>query len=302
MEDSFQSAGEPAAADSGGGLTRLRLDISYDGTDFSGWAKQPGLRTVCGVLEDALATVLRTPAHLTVAGRTDAGVHAAAQVAHLDLPTDAVPDEPSRLVRRFARLLPQDVRIRAFTPVPAEFDARFSALRRHYAYRVTAAESGADPVRARDTAVWRGPVDLAAMRQASAALVGLHDFAAYCRRRDGATTVRELQRFEWAEDGGGVLVAQVSADAFCWSMVRSLVGAALTVGQGRRPPRWMTELLAERERSSAVPVAPAKGLSLAGVDYPPDDELAARNRRTMDKRSPVEAERGRTESGGCCGD
>ncbi|QDQ99008.1 tRNA pseudouridine(38-40) synthase TruA [Tomitella fengzijianii] len=279
----------------------MRLDIAYDGTDFSGWAKQPGRRTVCGVLEEALATVLRTPARLTVAGRTDAGVHAAGQVAHLDLPADAVPGDPSRWVRRFARLLPQDVRIREFTPVPGDFDARFSALRRHYAYRVTAAESGADPVRARDTAVWRGPVDVEAMREGSAALVGLHDFAAYCRRRDGATTVRELQRFDWVEADGGVLVAYVSADAFCWSMVRSLVGAALTVGQHRRAPEWMTELLAERARSSAVPVAPAKGLSLIGVDYPAEDALAARNRRTMDKRDPVEAHGG-GGPGGCCGD
>lgn len=298
MDSSPAVPGEPVATTGGDGLTRLRLDIAYDGTDFSGWAKQPGRRTVCGVLEDALATVLRVPAHLTVAGRTDAGVHAGGQVAHLDVPVGAVPEELSRLVRRFARFLPDDVRILGVAVAHPDFDARFSAMRRHYAYRVTAAEHGADPVRARDTATWRGPLDIDAMRRASGLLLGLNDFAAFCRRREGATTVRELQRFEWGVDGE-VLVAHVSADAFCWSMVRSLVGAALTVGQGRRGPDWMAGLLAERERSSTVPVASAKGLSLAGVDYPPDEELAARRLRTMDKRGPV----GTTgAAGGCCGD
>ncbi len=305
--DSFPSnPDEPVTATRGDGLVRLRLDIAYDGTDFSGWARQPGRRTVCGVIEDALATVLRVPAHLTVAGRTDAGVHAAGQVAHVDVPESALPDEPARLVRRFARLMPEDVRIRAMTRAHPDFDARFSAMRRHYAYRVTAAPYGAEPVRARDTAVTRGPLDVDAMRRASAALLGLHDFAAYCRRREGATTVRELQRFEWHEEapgggeaepgaGAGVLIAHVSADAFCWSMVRSLVGAALAVGQGRRPPEWMAGLLDERSRSSAVTVAPARGLTLAGVDYPPDDGLAARNRTTMDVRDPI------APGGGCCG-
>ncbi len=298
MESSHEDRIEPATAARGGGLARVRLDIAYDGTDFSGWARQPGRRTVCGVLEEALSTVLRVPARLTVAGRTDAGVHAAGQVAHLDVPEEALPDDPARLVRRFARFLPEDVRIRMISRAHADFDARFSAMRRHYAYRVTTADCGADPVRARDTAVWRGPVDLEAMRSGSAALLGLHDFAAYCRRREGATTVRELQRFDWRQEEDGVLVARVSADAFCWSMVRSLVGAALTVGQGRRDPGWMAGLLQERERSSAVPVAPAKGLSLQGVDYPADGELAARNRRTRDKRAAVDS----AGSGGCCGE
>lgn len=294
MESSHDDRNEPATAAGGGGLARLRLEIAYDGTDFSGWARQPGRRTVCGVLEESLSTVLRVPARLTVAGRTDAGVHAARQVAHLDVPEEAVPDDPARLVRRFARFLPHDVRIRVISRAHPDFDARFSAMRRHYAYRVTAADYGADPVRARDTAVWRGPVDIEAMRAGSAALLGLHDFAAFCRRREGATTVRELQRFDWRQQDDGVLVARVSADAFCWSMVRSLVGAALTVGEGRRDPEWMAGLLRERERSSAVPVAPAKGLSLQGVDYPADGDLAARNRRTMGRRAPV-------DSSGCCG-
>jgi len=292
-------APEPAAPFGGGGLvasespalTRLRLDIAYDGTDFSGWARQPGRRTVCGEIEEKLSAIVRTPVLLTVAGRTDAGVHAAAQVAHVDVPTDALPDDPSRMVRRLARFLPRDVRVKSITVAPEHFDARFSAIRRHYEYRVTTAVYGADPLRARDTAAWPKPVDLDAMQRASASLLGLHDFAAFCKRREGATTVRELQRYDWSRSGD-VLTAHVSADAFCWSMVRSLVGAALAVGEGRRTVEWMTALLDERERAASVAVAPAHGLSLVGVDYPADKDLAARNKQTRETRGPI--------ARGCC--
>jgi len=273
-------------------MTRYRLDIAYDGTDFSGWARQPERRTVCGVLEETIGTVLRTDVQLTVAGRTDAGVHATGQVAHLD--TDvALPDG---LVRRLARMLPQDVRVTAIAEAPAEFDARFSALRRHYEYRLTDAPYGADPLRARDTAPWRRPVELERMQEASDALLGLHDFAAFCRRRDGATTVRELQRFSWSQGDDGVYTAQVSADAFCWSMVRSLVGAVAAVGEGRRSAAWVAGLLDERERSSAINVAAACGLTLVRVDYPAAEQLAERNLITREKRE-VDG-----PSGGCCGD
>lgn len=275
-------------------MTRYRLDIAYDGTDFSGWARQPERRTVCGVLEEAIGTILRTEVQLTVAGRTDAGVHATGQVAHVDLPDPVV--LPDGLVRRLARMLPQDVRVTAIRIAPPEFDARFSALRRHYEYRLTDAPFGANPLRARDTAPWRRPVDLERMQEASDRLLGLHDFAAFCRRRDGATTVRELQRFAWRRDADGVFTAEVSADAFCWSMVRSLVGAVAAVGEGRRSADWVAGLLAERERSSAINVAAACGLTLVRVDYPADDELAERNLITREKRE-VDG-----PSGGCCGD
>lgn len=208
----------------------MRLDIAYDGTDFSGWARQNGLRTVCGEIEEKLGAVLRTPLQLTVAGRTDAGVHATGQVAHVDVPLDTVPDDPSRLVRRLARFLPKDVRIKQIAFAPEHFDARFSAMRRHYEYRLTSAAYGADPLRARDTVSYPKVLDLELMRAASATLLGLHDFAAFCKRREGATTVRDLQRFDWERDGD-VFTAFVSADAFCWSMVRSLVGAVLAVGR-----------------------------------------------------------------------
>ncbi len=238
---------------------------------------------MCGELEDALGVVLRAPVALTVAGRTDAGVHATGQVAHADL---AAGLDPGWLVRRLARLLPPDVRVRAVRPVPAEFDARFSALRRHYRYRVSTTPYGAEPLQARETLAWPHPLDLDAVRTASAGLLGEHDFAAFCKRREGATTVRALQELEWTLSDDGVVVAAVSADAFCHSMVRSLVGALLDVGRGRRAVDWPSALLRRAERASEVPVAPAHGLTLVAVDYPPAAELAVRARVTRRLRIP----------------
>ncbi|MCZ4553445.1 tRNA pseudouridine(38-40) synthase TruA [Gordonia rubripertincta] len=279
---------------------RLRMQIGYDGTDFAGWARQPGQRTVCGVLEEALSTVLREPVTLTVAGRTDAGVHATGQAAHFDVSeasfqTRSIAGDPGKLVRRLAKMLPTDVRVKDIEEAPVEFDARFSALRRHYEYRLADDPWGAEPVSARTTAAWSRPLNADLLEEASAALLGLNDFAAFCRRRDGATTVRELQHFSWMRDDFGVLVAHVSADAFCWSMVRSLVGAVATVGEGRRSVQWCAGLLQQRSRSSEVPVAPACGLSLVGVDYPPDSKLALRNAVTRETRTAI-------DPNGCCGD
>ncbi|OZE87407.1 tRNA pseudouridine(38-40) synthase TruA [Rhodococcus sp. 15-649-1-2] len=295
MVSEFSASGPVVPTGNGGSAfsasRRLRLDISYDGTDFSGWARQPGIRTVCGVLEEAFSTVLRQPVELTVAGRTDAGVHARGQVAHADVVGGV--DEPDRLIRRMARFLPTDVRVTALTTVSKDFDARFSALRRHYEYRFSVARYGVDPLDRRSIVSWPREIDLDAMRDASARLVGFHDFAAFCKRREGATTVRELQRFDWKRDGDHV-TAYVSADAFCWSMVRSLVGALQAVGEGRRSPEWTASLLETRSRSSAVTVAPAHGLSLVGVDYPRDEELAERNAATREVRPEIPA------SGFCC--
>ncbi|MDL9936706.1 tRNA pseudouridine(38-40) synthase TruA [Gordonia sp. ABSL1-1] len=290
---------EPADTDDGvGGFCRLRFDIGYDGTDFAGWARQVGQRTVCEELETRLSTVLRVPVRLTVAGRTDSGVHATGQVAHAVVPrmalaTRSIGGDPSTLVGRLSKMCPDDVRVKSVEIVPDDFDARFSALRRHYRYRLTDARFGAEPTQARTTADWRRPLDVDAMNAASAVLIGLHDFAAFCRRREGATTIRDLQRFSWTRDpDDGVLVGQVTADAFCWSMVRSLVGAVATVGDGRRDVEWCAALLGESERSAKVPVAQARGLSLVGVDYPPYSELSARNEITRDVRE---------STGGCCG-
>ena len=264
------------------GTRRIRLDLGYDGTDFSGWARQPGRRTVCGVLEDTLSLVLRVDVRLTVAGRTDAGVHASGQVAHADLPVSV---DPADLPRRLARALPPDVRVFAARVAPPEFDARFAALRRHYEYRVSDADFGAHPLRRLDTVSWPRPLDLAALNAAGALLLGEHDFAAFCKRREGATTVRELQRLTWTREPDGVLVAHVSADAFCHSMVRSLVGALLAVGEGRKPVGWPAAFLTAGTRASEVTVAPAHGLTLVRVDYPADPDLAARAALTRNLRT-----------------
>ena len=274
---------------------RLRLDIAYDGTDFNGWAVQDGLRTVAGVLDDALSTVFRAPLRLFAAGRTDSGVHATGQVAHVDVPADVLghaygrgghagDPEFAALVRRLARFLPEDVRVRQIVRAPTGFDARFSALRRHYTYRISLALHGVDPQDARFITPWTRPLDVDAMALASQSLLGLHDFAAFCRHRPGATTIRELQRMDWIRDGD-LVTAHVTADAFCWSMVRSLVGALLAVGEGRREPAWCATLLTATARSSDFAAAPARGLSLVGVDYPPDDQLAARVAVTRDTRT-----------------
>ncbi|GHJ51053.1 tRNA pseudouridine(38-40) synthase TruA [Micromonospora chersina] len=270
--------------------TRLRLDVSYDGTDFSGWAAQPTRRTVAGVLMQTLDLVLGagTATGLTVAGRTDAGVHATGQVCHLDLPAEVWRQHDGRLLRRLARLLPPDVRVRAMTEVPADFDARFSATFRRYEYRVTDAPWGAEPLRRTDTLAWPKPLDLAALNAAAAGLVGEHDFAAYCRRKENATTLREVTRLDWRRDPDGILVATVRADAFCQNMVRSLVGAMLVAGDGRRPVEWPASLLSRRERSSEVTVAPAHGLALVEVGYPADPaEYARRADLTRRLRVPV---------------
>jgi tRNA pseudouridine38-40 synthase len=229
-------------------------------------------------LEDALARVLSLaePATLTVAGRTDAGVHAHGQVAHADIPADRWADRGPAAVRRLARLLPPDVRVHRLTPAPPGFDARFSAIWRRYAYRVCDDLAMADPLARHATLWYRSRLDVAAMNQAAQGCLGEHDFAAFCRRRDGASTVRTLLRLDWARPGPAVAEATVVADAFCHNMVRALVGALLKVGDGSRPPGWPAQVLAARARDPAAPVVGPHGLCLEEVGYPADADLAAR--------------------------
>ena len=247
------------------------------------------------MLDEALTTVFRTPVRLRAAGRTDAGVHATGQVAHADVPCAALPNAYPRaprvgeaeflpLLRRLGRFLPTDVRVTQISRAAEGFDARFSALRRNYVYRLSTAPYGVEPDRARYVTAWPHALDLEAMTVASRDLLGLHDFAAFCRPRENATTVRDLQRLDWSADGH-LITAHVSADAFCWSMVRSLIGALLAVGEHRRPPSWCRQLLRATKRSSDFAAAPAHGLTLIAVDYPPDDQLAARTLITRDLRS-----------------
>jgi tRNA pseudouridine38-40 synthase len=282
------TSNEPGQPIMAAGLVRVRLDIAYDGTAFAGWAVQPQQRTVQQVVQDALAMITRLPAvSLTVAGRTDAGVHATGQVAHADLPIAAWAELRDSAVRRLAGVLPADVRVGAIGEVPADFDARFSALWRRYVYRVTDAPAGADPLRRLSTVAYPRRLDAAAMALAAKGLLGEHDFAAYCRRRPGTTTIRALQTLD-VDRQADEIVCTVQADAFCYSMVRSLVGALLAVGDGRRSPEWPASLLSSRVRADDVTVAPALGLTLVAVGYPDESELAARAALTRRRREPVE--------------
>ncbi|MER6261837.1 tRNA pseudouridine(38-40) synthase TruA [Streptomyces sp. NPDC059688] len=277
------------------GHVRVRLDLSYDGGDFHGWAKQAGgRRTVQGEIEDALRTVTRSKQtyELTVAGRTDAGVHARGQVAHVDLPAELWAEHREKLLKRLAGRLSKDVRVWRLSEAPAGFNARFSAIWRRYAYRVTDNPGGVDPL-LRGHVLWHDwPLDVAAMNEAARALVGEHDFAAYCKKREGATTIRTLQELSLVRGADGVITATVRADAFCHNMVRSLIGALLFVGDGHRGPEWPGKVLAAGVRDSAVHVVRPHGLTLEEVGYPADELLAARNKEARNKRS--------LPSAGCC--
>jgi len=309
-------------------MTRYRIDLAYDGTDFHGWAAQPGQRTVEGVLRDAIVAALTTlglppECAITVAGRTDAGVHARGQVAHMDVRADpatplrsAQDDEngapsscalrlraaqaPSQdlattLTRLISRGLPDEVSLHHVTPAPDGFDARFSATGRTYCYRLWDDVSVPFPALGRmvTPAPWRLDVDT--MAQAAASLTGLRDFAPFCRSHDaakaaqGATTIRHLRRFDVAraEDPSRTIECWLEADAFCQSMVRSLVGAVVTIGGGRHDLAWLTAVASGTSRASDVPVLPPKGLTLEAVTYPPDDQLAARAEQARNTRGPL---------------
>ena len=276
---------------------RIRIDLAYEGTDFHGWAAQPGLRTVQGELEAAIATVLRVPdVHVVCAGRTDTGVHARGQVAHLDVEPDVLvaaagrsPHPPiDTLLRKLNGVLPGDIRLHRMTEAPAGFDARFSAIWRQYAYRIADRPASVDPLARRHVLSWPRELDLTAMTVAGAELVGLHDFASFCKARDGATTIRELQVLHWLRDADGVAVGTVQADAFCHSMVRALVGCLIAIGEGRKDVGWAVETLDRADRGLPVTVAPASGLTLERVGYPPPGGLASRIELTRQRRTPGE--------------
>jgi len=287
---------------------RLRLDIAYDGTEFSGWAIQPRLRTVQGELEAALATVFGKhgpPPRLTVAGRTDVGVHALGQVAHVDLTAAQLASlhrphrggaaaarslGPEALARRLNGIagLKSDVVVTRSTVADEGFDARFSALWRRYEYRIADPAALHDPRRRNHTLWHPAELDVSAMDSAARSLLGLHDFAAYCRPREGATTIRTLQEFGWRRDSDRVLVATVQADAFCHSMVRALVGACVAAGEAKLPVERVAEIRDEATRTSEFIVLPARGLTLLEVGYPDAAELAERAIQTRAKRANLD--------------
>ncbi|MDQ1581212.1 MAG: tRNA pseudouridine38-40 synthase [Microbacteriaceae bacterium] len=277
---------------------RFRLDVAYQGTDFNGWAKQPGARTVQGELEGALATIFRRhgPAPtLIVAGRTDAGVHAAGQVAHVDLtpeqlksllrPRGGAPVGESAgaiLARRINGILGPvaDIVVGSADEAPDGFDARFSAIWRRYEYRLADRLATRDPIQRHRTTWVSVDLDVTAMDASANTLLGLHDFAAYCKQRDGSTTIRTLQDFRWRRADDGVLIAEVRADAFCHSMVRALVGACVAVGEEKLGVDDLAPLRDGRQRTSAFKVMPARGLTLVEVGYPDASSLAARAEQT----------------------
>ena len=263
------------------GFRRLRIDLAYDGTNFSGWAIQPDRRTVQEVVETALSTVAQSPAPTIVAGRTDAGVHATGQVIHVDLPETLELDD---LAYKLNRILDQDVRINKIEIAPTAFHARFSALRRYYEYRILDENKVIQPLSRLNTASWYRPLDVDVMNRASALLLGTHNYAAFCKYREGATTIRTLETYQWRRDEGGCLVADVVADAFCYSMVRNLVGAIVCVADGRKDPEWISTLLEDKERVSDSLVFPARGLTLYKVDYPDAAELLERAKKTVARR------------------
>ncbi len=302
---------EPADPIGDGGLLRIRLGIAYDGSLFSGWALQPGLITVQGVLEEALFTLLRRPVRLTVGGRTDAGVHARGQVAHADLTEaewsgmargrDAVPARA--FLRRIAgtvnrvlnstgtgsgtvRSMVPAIVVRSAVPAPQGFDARFSALWRRYSYAIADPGAGQDPLR-RKTTLWYGaPLDVGLLNDGAGRLLGMQDFAAFCKAREGATTIRELQRYEFERGSDGIITATVQADAFCHNMVRALIGSSLRVGSGEMPPSWLAARLAARVKDARSILAAPHPLVLEEIAYPDDPHVAARAELTRSRRTP----------------
>ena len=261
---------------------RWRLDISYDGTNFSGWATQAGRRTVQGELERWITRILRLdePAQLVCAGRTDAGVHARGQVAHLDLDPPVITDGGEPLVRRLNKVLGGDCVVRRISAAPPGFDARFAAIWRRYVYRLSDGAVPPDPLYRFQIAQVGREVDLARLNEEAAGLIGLREFGAFCRRREGGSTIRTLLELVGRRVPSGPIVGviecTVRADAFCHSMVRSLVGALVAVATGQRDHEWLAAITGKGVRDSTVPVMPPAGLTLEEVGYPADHELATR--------------------------
>jgi tRNA pseudouridine38-40 synthase len=262
------------------GFFRIRIDLSYDGTNFYGWGKQADRRTIQGELEAALFTLFQRELDTVVAGRTDAGVHASGQVCHVDVPENDYTD----IAYRLNRILNDEIRIKSVTRVSDDFHARFGALRRHYIYKIKDGNGFIEPTARLDVTPWYRHLNVDLMNQAAATLIGENDFFSYARFREKATTTRDLQRFQFERDVNGLILAHVTADAFLYNMVRALIGTMVYIGEGRFPITWAKEVLDQRERPSDSVVFPAKGLTFVGVDYPADSELKSRMLKTMQHR------------------
>lgn len=247
------------------GFARLRVDLTYDGTNFSGWAKQPNQRTIQEEFEKALTTILRTPVTTIVAGRTDAGVHAKHQVLHSDIPIDSKIDN---LTFRLNQFLTDEIRVLSTAWAPVNFHARFTAQSRTYQYKIIDGGQVTAPLDRYDSVEWFRKLDINLMNLGSNLLIGEHDFVAYCKFREGGSTVKNLLKFEWHRDKNSIVIGEIQANSFRYNMVRNLVGAAVCVGEGRFEPKWMKKVLDERLRVSDSYVFPAKGLTLISISYP----------------------------------
>ncbi len=278
------------------GFRRLKIDLAYDGTPYAGWGKQPDQPTIQDEVENALGKITRSDCATVVAGRTDAGVHALHQIIHVDIPAAQTPNryrpdevewDTPNFHFRMNQILPEEIRINKVESAPANFHARFSALSRSYQYKISDGNRELAPLARLDCAKWFRDLDIDLMNQASRQMLGERDFAAFCRPRANSTTIRELLTFEWHRNSDGFVIADISADAFGWNMVRNLVGAAVCVGEKRFPVEWMSEILSAKSRVSDSYVFPAKGLKLVKVEYPADEDLLARIEMTLNKRDEL---------------
>ena len=264
--------------ESADGFSRIRVDCQYDGSDFSGWSIQPDRRSVQSVIEEVLSRVLDCEITTTVAGRTDAGVHAQGQVFHFDIPNSLRANwDLDSLLYISNRILTSEIRFTSIAQAPSDFHARYSALRRRYRYQLLDGARTLNPLERVATIAYHRELDESAMNQASTLLLGEHDFAAFCRAREGTTTIRCLEEFAWSRGDDGVLRASIVADAFCHNMVRSMVGAMMMVGDQRWDPNRPREILDSKVRHSHI--APAAGLTLMEVEYPAPAEYGQRAKR-----------------------
>ena len=273
------------------GFIRFRMDFSYDGSFFAGWAKQLDQRTIQEESEAALQAITRFPVRTQVAGRTDAGVHATAQVAHFDLPdvdTHSNPWDEQDLLYKMNRMLADDIRIHSIIRAPKYFHARFSALSREYFYKIADANQVIPPLKRYDIVSWYRPIDIELVKRAIKPLLGQHDFAAFCKKGSKGTSIRTLEQFKIYREPNNFISIHVIADAFCYSMVRNLVGAAVCVGEGRYEPEWMKELLDQKERVGESLVFPGAGLTLIKVNYPEDSMLQERMEQTLRRRDQID--------------
>ena len=269
------------------GFRRLRIDLSYDGTNFSGWAKQPDQRTLQEEIEHALTVLTQSTIATIVAGRTDAGVHAEHQVIHTDVPEKT---DITNLAFRLNQLLDEDIRVNSVVYAPSNFHARFTASARTYKYKIVDGGRVTPPLDRYDSADWFRELDIDLMNQGSKLLLGEHDFFAFCKFREGGTTIRNLLQFDWARDEKNYLIATIKAESFRYNMVRNLVGAAVCVGEKRFEPEWMLKTLEDKVRIPDSYVFPAKGLTLVSVEYPAESEYLTRYNNYLESTAAEESE------------